>query len=547
MPPSRDGQSPNHAADQHLVHPRLSRRRLLTRLAAASVPALVSLEPGALAGSQAATPATGPAGPGQPPPGEAMPHSIERDASSRFRSLAERLMAAMVEHKIPGAALGILADGQEEHGVFGVTSVETKQPVTADTLFQIGSLSKVYTGTAVMRLIGQAKLDLDATVRTYLPEFRVLDQDVAARVTVRHLLTHTGGWWGDDSSAAGGSGDDAIARNVAEKLPTLPQLFPLGAFFSYNNAGFTVLGRLIEVATGKSFRTAMRDLVLAPLGMSGSTYVPEEVRQKRYAAGHDQGPKGTELVTPLFLPRAMDPAGGLWSTTREQLLWARFHMGDGRTPEGARLLAPHALALMRTAQVPIPGIESLAMGMNWFVQDHAGVRLAFHNGDTFGQHTVFLFAPGRRFALVLLTNGQPGGGQAELAVLNEALQRYLGLGLAAAQGGLTAAISAPAGTPTVAVLPDRLAQYSGRYSTPGSAVVVRPENGRLLLSVEEKSLPDQIMPSTPSPPVKDLPLPFVAEDLVRMDTVLVPFVRKPNGEVGWTGVGLRLTPRTAPS
>src|SRR4029079_19485184 len=134
------------------------------------------------------------------PPGEAIPHAIEPDASPRFRGLAGRLMAAMAAHKVPGAALGVLADGREEHGVFGIASVETKQPVTPDTLFQIGSLSKVYTGTAVWRLIGQGKLDLDATVRTYLPEFQLKDHDVAARATVRHLLTHTGGWWGDDSS-----------------------------------------------------------------------------------------------------------------------------------------------------------------------------------------------------------------------------------------------------------------------------------------------------------------------------------------------------------
>ena len=155
MTPPRDRHRPDRAADQHPVQPRLSRRRLLTHLAAASVPALVALEPGPLAASQPATKAAGAAPPVQPPPGEKIPHSIERDASSRFRGVAERLMAAMVEHKVPGAALGILADGQEEHAVFGVASVDTNQPVTADTLFQIGSLSKVYTATAVWRLIGQ--------------------------------------------------------------------------------------------------------------------------------------------------------------------------------------------------------------------------------------------------------------------------------------------------------------------------------------------------------------------------------------------------------
>lgn len=240
----------------------------------------------------------------------------------------------------------------------------------------------------------------------------------------------------------------------------------MGAFFSYNNIGFTLLGRLIEVAAGREFRAAIRDLVLAPLALSQSTYLPEEVRRDSHAAGHGQGSKGTEVVTPLFLPRNLDPAGGLWSTTREQLRFARFHLGNGTAPGGERLFSPHALALMRTPQVAVPGIASMLMGMNWFVQDVGGVRLAFHNGDTLGQHTAFLFAPSRRFALVLLTNAQPGGVLAEPAVLNEALQSYLGLGFEAARAGLTAATLAPAGTPAIAVLPDRLAQYAGRSSTP---------------------------------------------------------------------------------
>ena len=107
------------------------------------------------------------------------------------------------------------------NAAFGVAGLETNVPVTAETRFQIGSLSKTYTATAVMRLIDQGRCDLDATVRTYLPDLQLMDPDVAARVTVRHLLTHTGDWWGDDASDTG-NGDDAIARYVMERLRTFP-------------------------------------------------------------------------------------------------------------------------------------------------------------------------------------------------------------------------------------------------------------------------------------------------------------------------------------
>jgi CubicO group peptidase (beta-lactamase class C family) len=500
----------------------------------------------ATAGAAVLAPAAGgqPAWALQRPPGAAIPHTIAPDASRCFRAVAERLLAAMEEHQVPGAALGILADGREEHATFGVASLKTNAPITADTRFQIGSLTKTYTGTAVMRLIDQGKLDLDATVRTYLPNLQLMDEDVAARVTVRHLLTHTGGWWADDISDTG-NGDDAIARYVAERLPTFPQLAPLGAFFSYNNTGFTLLGRLIEVVTGQTYRAAVQDLVLNPLGTGESTFAREEVEQLPHVVGHGRGSQGMEVVTPLYCPRNLDPAGGLWSTTRDQLRYARFHLGDGAAPAGSRLLAPHTLGLMRTPQVAIFGGSALAMGLPWFVQALPGLQLVMHGGDTFGQHTAFMFAPWRGFALVLFVNAEPAD-LVEVAVVNEAVQRYLGLSQVGAQAGFSAALGAPTGTPTVVVPADELAQYAGRYSAPDTAYVLRVENGRLRITVEQTLVPEQIMSSIAPPPGQDVPVSFLATDLGFVEHVVVPFVRKPNGHLGWIQIGLRLQPRSEP-
>src|SRR5215212_5884969 len=97
---------------------------------------------------------------------------------------------------IPGVAIGLLDRGEESVRGLGVTSVEHPLEVDGDTLFQIGSITKTFTGTAVMRLVEQGRLELDAPVRTYLPELRLKDEEAAARATMRHLLTHTGGWVG---------------------------------------------------------------------------------------------------------------------------------------------------------------------------------------------------------------------------------------------------------------------------------------------------------------------------------------------------------------
>jgi len=194
-------------------------------------------------------------------PGAKVPNTLAPDASPRFREVANALTAAMTATGTPGAALGILADGREEHATFGMDRIDGGVPVTRDTLFQIGSITKTFTATAVMHLVDEGALDLDATVRTYLPGFRLENEDVAARVTLRHLLTHTGGWWGDLFIDTG-DGDDAIAEYVDRWMPTLPQHTPLGMYVNYNNAGFTLLGRLIEVATDQEFRAALQALVL---------------------------------------------------------------------------------------------------------------------------------------------------------------------------------------------------------------------------------------------------------------------------------------------
>jgi hypothetical protein len=202
---------------------------------------------------------------------------------------------------------------------------------------------------------------------------------------------------------------------------------------------------------------------------------------------------------------------------------------------------------MRMPQMPIPGLPSLAMGLPWFVHDLPGLRLAMHGGDTFGQHTAFVFGAGRGFAFILLTNAEPAGGLVELAVFNEAAQRYLGLGLDSARAGFVASLTAPAGTPTVTVPAEDLAGYAGRYSAPGISYVLRAENNGLLLTAEQTFAPEQIMSSIAPSVVRDAPVHFIAHDLARIDTAMLPFVRKTNGSIGWIDLGLRLVPGIGPA
>ena len=119
------------------------------------------------------------------------------DTRDRFERIAEQVESWRVELRVPGATFGIRFNGQVSSGGVGVTSVDHPLPVTDETIFQIGSITKTVTATAMMRLVEQGVLDLLAPVRDYLPAFRVSDQGVSASVKVWQLLTHVAGWTGD--------------------------------------------------------------------------------------------------------------------------------------------------------------------------------------------------------------------------------------------------------------------------------------------------------------------------------------------------------------
>ncbi len=181
----------------------------------------------------------------------------------------------MAHYHVPGVAVGVYNDGVQQVGGLGVTNVDHPLAVNEETLYQIGSISKTFTGTTAMRLVEQGKLDLDAPIRTYLPDLKLADADATERATMKHLLTHTGGWVGDYFDDLG-AGDDALAK-MAVQMATVPQVAPLGTLWSYNNAGFYLAGRVIEVITGKPFEAAVQELVLDPLGMEHTYFFARNV------------------------------------------------------------------------------------------------------------------------------------------------------------------------------------------------------------------------------------------------------------------------------
>jgi CubicO group peptidase (beta-lactamase class C family) len=320
----------------------------------------------------------------------------------------ESLPALCRQHGVPGAAVGILADGEVIDAATGLLSLATGVEATPDSVFQIGSTTKLWTASLVMQLVDEGLLDLDQPVRRYLPEFTIADESAAASITPRQLLSHTAGFEGDIFTDTG-KGDDCLENFVAT-LGDTPQVFPPGERFSYNNAGYCVLGRLVEVLRGKPFDDCLRERLFVPLGLTHAANGPYEAILFRAAVGHIRPtPDGELIAAPVWaLARSNAPAGSMLAMRpRDLLAFARMHMSEGRAADGTAVLSTEAVRLMYTPYVELPklGLMGDAWGLGPELFQTDGGLLAGHDGNTIGQAAFLRFVPDKGVALALLTNG----------------------------------------------------------------------------------------------------------------------------------------------
>lgn len=373
---------------------------------------------------------------------------------------------------VPGVSVGMVLDGQEHFAYAGVTSVDNPLPVDEGTLFQFGSTGKTFTATAIMRLVEAGKVDLDAPVRQYLPDFKVADSDASEQVRVLNLLNHTAGWSGDRLGETRDRGDGALRRFI-DQLSDLEQEFPVGEGMSYNNASLSVAGRIIEVVTGKTFEEALTELVLTPLGMEHSLFFPEDVMTYRFVVGHV--PVGDEMVIarPWNMPRAGAPAGGIAANAGDLVKWIQFHLGDGTAADGTRLLEQESLARMQQPTITTKGTAlGDHIGISWMLEDLDGARVVAHGGSTIGQQSAFTMIPERGFGLTSNTNASGPGTVFNNAVVKAVHKEFLGI---------------EETKPTVTDRdPGELEAYAGDYETVAMMINVSVKGGALSAAMEPK-------------------------------------------------------------
>ncbi|GAA1579969.1 hypothetical protein GCM10009678_73340 [Actinomadura kijaniata] len=393
-----------------------------------------------------------------------------RDSRGRDLDLARwqaRLDGLRAAHRVPGAALAVLVNGRVHELASGVLHRGTGVAATPDSVFLCGSIAKVYTATLVMRLVDEGLLDLDARVADVLPEFATPDPAATREITVRRLLSHTGGVT-NDFNHDGGRGDDCLAGYVAAARD-VPLDCPPGTAISYGGLGYVVLGRIVEVLTGMTWDRALREKVLAPLGLEHTMTLPEEALRFRAAMSHlgEAGADPEPAPAWDLMPRSVGPAGRIISSAGDMARFARMHLDGGLAPDGTRVLEPGTVAAMRRREADVPDrwtVSADGWGLGWTLYDWDGVAGYGHDGAAIGQYAYLRVVPSAGVAVVLLTNG---GGARRLyhELFRELLAELAGVRMPEPFG-------APATPPAIDVAP-----FTGTYRRAGVVVTVGERDG----------------------------------------------------------------------
>jgi len=330
------------------------------------------------------------------------------------------------EEKILGLAVGIVEDGKLVYSRgFGVMNLDgPARPVTTETLFHMASITKPFVATAVMQLVEQDKVDLDAPVTKYLRYFRLKDARYKS-ITVRQMLTHTSGMTDvDDYQWDKPEFDDGALERYVRSLTDKELRWHPGSKFAYSNMAFEVLGDLVAKVSGESFEDYVEANILRPLGMSSSTLLLKKADPAQVAAGHTRARDGA--VKPIAhypYNRAHSPSSNLHSNVVDMARWMMANLNRGEL-DGRRILKRSTYDVMWKPAAET-GKQGHRVAISWFLDDSKGKHLVVHGGGDDGFRTYVCLCPDRRFGVVMMTNSDFGSAAQKVvdATMSMALER----------------------------------------------------------------------------------------------------------------------------
>jgi CubicO group peptidase (beta-lactamase class C family) len=312
-----------------------------------------------------------------------------------FKAIDDYITAKMRSARIPGLTLAIVKGDQIVYLKGYGRADPSGRPVTPQTSFIIGSVTKAFTALAVMQLVEAGQVDLDAPVQQYLPWFRVADPQASAQITVRQLLNQTSGLPQQTETQLWNDQDEGALERSVRVLQTVELNRPVGTF-GYSNANYNTLGLIVQAVSGQSYEEYVRQHIFAPLDMQHSFVSQDEAMQHGMARGHRWW---FGIPVPVDLPyhRAELPAGFIISGAEDMAHFVIAQMNGGRYRD-VSVLSPEGIALMQTEPVP----HTYAMG--WESTQINGRTLINHDGGYFNFQSSVFFDPEARVGVFVAAN-----------------------------------------------------------------------------------------------------------------------------------------------
>ena len=312
---------------------------------------------------------------------------------------------------VPGIGLAIIRnDSLIYTRGYGVRELGKPEPVTAQTVFAIGSSSKAFTAASIAMLVDEKKVSLDASPATYIPGFQLYDSYASRELSVRDLLSHRSGLARGELSWYGSPNDrDEIVRRVRYLKPS----WSFRSQFGYQNLMYITAGQVVAKVSGKSWDDFVRDRIFVPLGMSSSSTTIRNLSAQPDVAQPHAEVQGVVRSIPWRNIDNAGPAGSINAPVADMAQWVRLQLNRGKFG-GKQLISTRMIDEMQQAHTVIrtdsaarannPESHLQSYGLGWFLQDYRGRLAVHHGGNIDGFSALVAMLPEEKFGIVLLTN-----------------------------------------------------------------------------------------------------------------------------------------------
>ncbi|MDX6471212.1 MAG: hypothetical protein QOK22_28 [Gaiellaceae bacterium] len=313
-------------------------------------------------------------------------------------------------HRVPGVVCAISDAGRVSTAATGIANLNTGVPMTVDTAYLTGSITKVVLSTIIMTVVEEGLLDLDSPLVSYAPDVQFgADVDVARSLTLRNVMNHSSGVDTADLFVPTRPYPDGIYDYLAPMAQAVKLTDP-GIVSSYNNIGWIAAEMVLRNVTGQTFHELVRDRIIEPLGMTRTvTSVPEAILN-RVAVGSFLMPGGEHRPTSQFAYPDSWAAPGTTpiTTVRDTLAFLLMHLRGGVSADGVRLLTLASVEAMQTPTSPDPTGPESGFGLGWRYVEAGGRRIFSHGGGSPGGTAHALISPADDFAMVAFVNSDVG-------------------------------------------------------------------------------------------------------------------------------------------